>query len=75
MTDRRDVVDFFIDATTAKFNRIDEIFDKLELSSEARHRDLMDEIDNLKKFKFLWTGGVIAINAAVTFAVLIFFGK
>lgn len=55
----REIVDYFIKATTSKFNRLDDRMDEMEKRIHAK-------IDELQRFKFTWTGGLVMFNAMIT---------
>lgn len=64
----KEFLEYFMEETNKRF-------DKLEVLLQSVADKNFHEIEKLKKFKFTWTGGLIAVNAIITIAIAIYFGR
>lgn len=61
MEEHKELVNYFISETNKRIDRLE--------------TKVMVEFDDLKKFKYTWTGGLIVINALIGYVIAIYFGR
>lgn len=76
MTDEHQVPEaitrYFIQVTGEKFKALDRQFEKLNDKLDKHADKTAVQLDELKKFKFTWTGGIVVLNAVITLLIALF---